>query len=214
LMSSFHFSLAYDNEDIDEVFTSDVNPAFIVAFWSHRETIRENLPPDNNDSLNTAVFSISTVNDEGQIFGPLEFPELTWAFDIAVVVSSGSFAGLHPLPLEADYIYGPPMFFSEDGWTSYEFSSSGPACIYTPGDCNHNGIPLELNDVITMIGLYRGSALPEYLCACPPYGDYFAPQADPNGNCIPFELGDVVIEIGAYRGTDEASGCEDCPGSR
>ncbi len=92
------------------------------------------------------------------------------------------------------------------------YSPSG--CDYIPGDCDHNGIPLELGDVIAMIGMYRGSVEPDYTCNCPPHGSDFAPEADPNGNCIAFELGDVVTEIGAYRGTTEASGCVDCPGSR
>lgn len=86
-------------------------------------------------------------------------------------------------------------------------------CIYIPGDCDHNGTPLELGDVVTMIGLYRGTGQPQYTCPCPPYGDDFAPGADPNGNCVALELSDVVTEIGAYRGTNEASGCDDCPGS-
>jgi hypothetical protein len=90
----------------------------------------------------------------------------------------------------------------------------GPDCVYVPGDCNHNGVPLELSDVVEMIGMYRGTSVPEYTCDCPPNGSDFAPEADPNGNCVAFELGDVVTEIGAYRGTAEASGCEDCPGSR
>jgi hypothetical protein len=86
-------------------------------------------------------------------------------------------------------------------------------CEYVAGDCNHNGTPLELGDVVAMIGMYRGTTDAEYTCPCPPHGDDFAPEADPNGNCVAFELGDVVTEIGAYRGTDEASGCPDCPGS-
>jgi plastocyanin len=85
-------------------------------------------------------------------------------------------------------------------------------CEYFAGDCNHNGIPLELGDVVAMIGIYRGSTDPAYVCACPPNDDQFAAEADPNGNCAAFELGDVVTEIGAYRGTAEASGCPDCPG--
>ena len=87
-------------------------------------------------------------------------------------------------------------------------------CVYTPGDCNHNGVPLELGDVIAMIGMYRGGVEVPYTCNCPPHGADFAPEADPNGNCVAFELGDVVTEIAAYRGAGSASGCEDCPGSR
>lgn len=85
-------------------------------------------------------------------------------------------------------------------------------CEYFAGDCNHNGIPLELGDVVAMIGIYRGTTEPVYICDCPPNSDQFAAEADPNGNCAAFELGDVVTEIGAYRGTAEASGCPDCPG--
>jgi hypothetical protein len=88
-------------------------------------------------------------------------------------------------------------------------------CVYLPGDCNHNGIALELGDVIAMIGMYRGSIGPYYICDCgvDPPGTQFAATADPNGNCVAFELGDVVTEIGAYRGSTTASGCQDCPGS-
>ncbi len=86
-------------------------------------------------------------------------------------------------------------------------------CVYVPGDCDHNGTPLELGDVIAMIGMYRGSVTPPYECSCPPHGDNFTPTADPNGNCVALELGDVVTEIAAYRGTGTASGCEDCPGT-
>jgi hypothetical protein len=88
-------------------------------------------------------------------------------------------------------------------------------CDYFPGDVNHNGMSLELADVVTMINNYRGSLGPAYICDCgvDPPGSHFAATADPNGNCVPFELGDVVTEIGAYRGITEASGCPDCPGS-
>ena len=86
------------------------------------------------------------------------------------------------------------------------------SCEYVAGDCNHNGIPLELSDVVVMIGMYRGTQLPSYTCDCPPHGSDFAPEADVNGNCVAFELGDVVTEIAAYRGTNEASACIDCPG--
>jgi parallel beta-helix repeat protein len=101
----------------------------------------------------------------------------------------------------------------EDGQDIGALGAGCEPCAYTPGDCNHNRTPLELADVVAMIGMYRGTADPEYVCSCPPHGDDFPPEADPNGNCVAFELGDVVTEIGAYRGMAEASGCEDCPGS-
>jgi hypothetical protein len=97
-------------------------------------------------------------------------------------------------------------------WAGQGAPPSGD-CIYVPGDVNHNGTPLELGDVVAMIGNYRGTADPSYTCDCPPHGAEFAATADPNGNCVALELGDVVTEIGAYRGTAEASGCSDCPGS-
>ncbi len=84
---------------------------------------------------------------------------------------------------------------------------------YIPGDCNRNGAPLELVDVIAMVGMYRGDILPGYTCNCPPHGNFFTPHADPNGNCVAYELTDVVTEIGAYRDLAAVSGCPDCPGS-
>jgi hypothetical protein len=87
-------------------------------------------------------------------------------------------------------------------------------CEYIPGDVDHNGVPIELADVIAMISIYRGVVEPGYTCDCPPHGVDFAAGADPNGNCVPFELPDVVIEIAAYRGFAEVSGCPDCPGLR
>ncbi len=88
-------------------------------------------------------------------------------------------------------------------------------CVYLPGDCDHNGFPIELTDVLAMIGFYRGGIEPDYLCECSedPTVYNFAATADPNGNCAPNELLDVVTEIAAYRGTMTASGCPDCPGS-
>ena len=105
-----------------------------------------------------------------------------------------------------------PMYKQNQYSTSlYEMVTSG--CTYIPGDCNNDGNPIALDDVIAMIGMYRGDVAHPYECDCSPHGADFAPTADPNGNCIPDELSDVVQEIGAYRGDVEASGCEDCPGS-
>ena len=88
-------------------------------------------------------------------------------------------------------------------------------CYYIPGDCNYNGIPLELDDIMAVYSTYRGIAEPHYICDCNanPPGPDFAAAADPNGNCVSNELGDVVTEISAYRGLAEVSGCPDCPGS-
>ncbi len=100
---------------------------------------------------------------------------------------------------------------SDGAFTIYANPSE---CSYEPGDVNHNGVPVELSDVVSMIGIYRGTVSPNYTCSCPPHGDNFAPEADPNGNCTASELSDVVTEIGAYRGSATASGCVDCPGLR
>lgn len=86
-------------------------------------------------------------------------------------------------------------------------------CEYVPGDCDHNTVPLEIVDILAMIGLYRGTISPIYTCACPPHGLEFVPEADPNGNCVAMELNDVIIEIGAYRGNVNVSSCADCPGT-
>jgi hypothetical protein len=85
------------------------------------------------------------------------------------------------------------------------------ACIYIPGDVNHNGEALEMADVLAMIAGYRGTMGPFYDCNCGV--DRFMATADPNGNCVANELSDVVIEMAAYRGLAEVSGCPDCPGS-
>ncbi|MCK4858585.1 MAG: hypothetical protein KAT58_11495, partial [candidate division Zixibacteria bacterium] len=68
------------------------------------------------------------------------------------------------------------------------FGEAGGDCVYIPGDCNHNGNSLELEDIIAMIGMYRGTVMPPYECFCPPHGDNFTPTADPNGNCVANEL--------------------------
>ncbi len=84
---------------------------------------------------------------------------------------------------------------------------------YIAGDCNHNGVPLELSDITAMINMFRGNSPPYYFCDCQPHGFLFASTADPSGNCVAFELTDVVTEIGAYRGSTAVSSCPDCPGS-
>jgi CubicO group peptidase (beta-lactamase class C family) len=100
------------------------------------------------------------------------------------------------------------------GETTYVDVIMQSPCIYIAGDCDHNGTPVELSDVIAMIGMYRGTVDPYYICDCPPHGSDFAPEGDPNGNCVANELSDVITEIGAYRGTTMAMSCADCPGLR
>ncbi len=111
--------------------------------------------------------------------------------------------------------YGQFMEWGPVGDFDISFCINGalhPPCDYIPGDCDHNGVPLELGDVVALISNYRNILPPYYICYCPPHGDYAA-SADPNGNCVAFELSDVVAEIDAYRGLYTVSGCEDCPGS-
>jgi hypothetical protein len=112
----------------------------------------------------------------------------SWAFEAGGVVPQQDFCGLY-------------------------FEEIIP-CNYIPGDCNHNGVPVELADVLVMINSYRGVGVPFFQCDCglDPLRPDFPATADPNGNCTPNELNDVVTEIGAYRGTSEVSGCPDCPG--
>jgi hypothetical protein len=90
--------------------------------------------------------------------------------------------------------------------------SSGGDCVYAPGDCNHNTVPIELEDIMYMIAMYAGDVPPSYLCECPDPGDSYAATADPNGNCIGLELEDIMWEISAYSGDVTAYGCVDCPG--
>lgn len=89
------------------------------------------------------------------------------------------------------------------------------SCVYIVGDCNHNGIALEIADVIAMIDYYSGQQTPPYTCPCPPHGATFTPDADPNSSCNAYQLADVVAEIAFYRGQrTPGAGCPDCPGSR
>jgi hypothetical protein len=111
--------------------------------------------------------------------------------------------------IDGEYIY------VADDFSLMVLRFIGGPCDYIPGDCNHNGTPLEISDVLAMIGNYRGMVAPYYICDCgvDPPGSYFAATADPNGNCVANELNDVVIEIAAYRGSMDVSSCPDCPGS-
>jgi hypothetical protein len=145
-----------------------------------------------------------------------------YSIDRHVVASGGGHS--ESAAYMADATIGQPIVGSSSSdnyvmnggfWAGFGGPPSGGDCAYSPGDVNSNGTPLELADVVTMIGNYRGSSEPAYTCDCgvDPPGPEYAATADPNGNCVPLELGDVVTEIGAYRGSAEASGCPDCPGS-
>lgn len=84
-------------------------------------------------------------------------------------------------------------------------------CDYVFRDCNHNGVANELDDVVTMIAYYRGTAIPAYTCNCPPHDSLFVPDADPDGNCVPFEMSDVVAILSTPPDWPWY-GCPDCPG--
>ena len=70
--------------------------------------------------------------------------------------------------------------------------------------------PMELDDVVAFIAIYRGMFEPWLTCDCGPRGDHFPVCADVDGNCIPLELSDVVYSIGCYRGVVEPIMCPDC----
>jgi hypothetical protein len=117
-------------------------------------------------------------------------------------------------------VYAPMLGYDDwetpDWWNSdFSFFIIGDCPYgYLAGDCNYNWIVLELADVITMIGTYRGTIENPLTLPCPPYGDNFPATADPNGNCVANELNDVVTEIAAYRGIGDVSSCPACPGGR
>jgi hypothetical protein len=114
-------------------------------------------------------------------------------------------------------LYAPQLGYDDwetpETWTSdISFCMDGYRPFgYIAGDCNHNFVPLELADVITMIATYRGTIESPWTLPCPPHGADFPPAADPNGNCVANELADVVTEILAYRGQGDVDGCPDCP---
>ncbi len=84
-------------------------------------------------------------------------------------------------------------------------------CEYRIGDCDHNGTPWELTDVVAMIGYYRGLVVPYYTCDCPPHGSEFMPDADPDADCVPFELSDIMAVL-VPPDWPPFGGCPDCPG--
>lgn len=128
-------------------------------------------------------------------------PELVEAYDTRGIARSS-------------YVSGQLVYVADD-YSLIILRFIGGPCDYIPGDCDHNGTPMEMSDVLAMIGNYRGTVAPYHICDCgvDPPGAYFAATADPNGNCVANELNDVVTEIAAYRGLGDVSGCPDCPGS-
>jgi len=72
LMRGFNFSVAYDNEDIDGITIHSVNP--LLSTWDISEVTRDNMPPDNNDTLSTVTFNLDRGFASSEL---LEFPVLT-----------------------------------------------------------------------------------------------------------------------------------------
>ena len=151
-------------------------------------------------------------------------PDNLWIYEAAHVVPGGH-AGFITMPNGAGgggafcYIAGRSYRWNRDDLRSnfeiiLEWSIEWENdCVYIPGDCDRDGTPLELNDLICMIGFYRGSTEPRYTCSCPRHSDNFVPEADVDGNCVPFELRDVIYIIGMSRGAFPPSFCADCPPS-
>ena len=141
----------------------------------------------------------------------------TWLMDTNVDVPTGQVylpfsEGWYPHRGQGTYwAFGQPHggIVPEQDYCGLHFVTS---CQYIPGDCNSNWVPMELTDVICMIGLYRGTIVPLYTCPCPPHGNDFPLQATVDSNCVVMELDDVVLQIYAYRSDYELWGCPDCPG--
>jgi hypothetical protein len=124
LISAFHFSLAYDNREIDTIFVSSYNSIFDNNNWLVCQRIKDDLPPGNDDTLNTITFMFTAWAPFTELY-PVEFPNLTQAFTLTVVISDSypdpPQDSYYSLPFEADPDYGPPMLYMEDAWDGYEF---------------------------------------------------------------------------------------------
>ncbi len=109
---------AYNNNNIDEIFISSYDPAF--DNWTRVLYSRPNLPPYNNDTLNTATI---LAFPDYTPFETANFPSLAIAFTLGVVISQSSPGGLHELIPESDSIFGPPRFHFDYGadWTQPAF---------------------------------------------------------------------------------------------
>lgn len=175
---------------------------------------------DRSQPFTIAVYDLGGYSESISVFGPyLLVPSATGDNGVVEVINVADPA--EPAHVTSHQTYGWPRAIAVSGEYVYVanvhslviFRFVTPPCenSYIAGDCNNNGVPLELGDVIAMVGMYRATSLPYYICDCQEHGYSFAPNADPNGNCVAFELGDVVTEMTAYRGTGTVSSCPDCP---
>jgi len=86
---------------------------------------------------------------------------------------------------------------------------AGPACIFTPGDINGNGVFNGI-DVTYGVSYLKGQGDPPAVsCDCPPHGTLY-PAADVNGNCL-FNGIDIIYAVSFLKsiGAPPAS-CPDC----
>ena len=117
---AFHFSLAYDNEDIDDIFIQSYNSIFDDSTWNVWSITRANMPPGNNDTLNT--ISIGLANFSIPYIKYISFADTASICTLGVVISSSSSGGYHPIPFESDPHWGPPMYYSDYGYEWYGFN--------------------------------------------------------------------------------------------